>query len=148
MGLGVICSDLTKSIGSYTEVDLLKKNLIESAINLLRMDEDLDENVEICIDYLQDFISDYGIVYSNFSLDLNNILSLYNLNGIVTFIMKNDNNNVMSPGESVDFMCSIDRLKKYINEKYFINNIKKADKFYLSEIFMLSIKNFICVEFF
>ena len=76
------------------------------------MDEELDENVEICIDYLQDFISDYGIVYSNFSLDLNNILSLYNLNGIVTFIMKNDNNNVMSPGESVDFMCSIDRLKK------------------------------------
>jgi len=148
MGLGMICSDLTKSIGSYIEVDLLKKNLIEASINLLRMDEEKDENIEKCINYLKDFISDYGIVYSNFSLDLNNILSLYKLNGIVNFIMKNDNNNVMSPGESVDFMCSIDRLKKYINEKYFINNIKKADKFYLSEVFMISIKNFICVEFF
>jgi len=144
----MICSDLTKSIGSYIEVDLLKKNLIEASINLLRMDEEKDENIEKCINYLKDFISDYGIVYSNFSLDLNNILSLYKLNGIVNFIMKNDNNNVMSPGESVDFMCSIDRLKKYINEKYFINNIKKADKFYLSEVFMISIKNFICVEFF
>tara|TARA_B110000977_G_C11079570_1_gene492467 strand:- start:67 stop:513 length:447 start_codon:yes stop_codon:yes gene_type:complete len=148
MGLGVICSNLTKSIGSYNEVELLKKDLISAAIKLLKIEENYDENIKRCINYLKDFILDDGILYSNFSIDINNILSLYNLNGIVTFIMKTENNNVMSPGESVDFMCSIDKLKKYISKIYFINNIKSAKEFYLSEIFMLSIKNFICVEFF
>ena len=148
MGLGVICSNLTKSIGSYNEVELLKKDLISAAIKLLKIEENYDENIKRCINYLKDFILDDGILYSNFSIDINNILSLYNLNGIVTFIMKTENNNVMSPGESVDFMCSIDKVKKYISKIYFINNIKSAKEFYLSEIFMLSIKNFICVEFF
>ena len=148
MGLGVICSNLTKSIGSYNEVELLKKDLISAAIKLLKIEENYDENIKRCINYLKDFILNDGILYSNFSIDINNILSLYNLNGIVTFIMKTENNNVMSPGESVDFMCSIDKLKKYISKIYFINNIKSAKEFYLSEIFMLSIKNFICVEFF
>tara|TARA_B100000768_G_C11280685_1_gene378400 strand:+ start:3405 stop:3851 length:447 start_codon:yes stop_codon:yes gene_type:complete len=148
MGLGIICSNLTKSIGSYNEVGLLKKDLIDSTIKLLKIDEVQDENTLRCINYLKDFISDKGIIYSNFSIDINNILSLYNLNGIITFIMKTENNNVMSPGESVDFMCSIDKLKKYISKKYFVNNIKSAENFYLSKIFMLSIKNFICVEFF
>ena len=148
MGLGIICSNLTKSIGSYKEVEILKIDLLKATIQFLELEEEQDENTLACISYLKDFISFGEIIYSNYSLDLNNILSLYNLNGIVTFIMKNENNNVMSPGESVDLMCSIDRLKKYINEKYFVNNFKSAEKFYLSEIFMQSIKNFICVEFF
>lgn len=143
MGLNVICNNISKSVGTFNEVDLLKKNLIDASIKVLRMEDDTNDY----IDYMKGFLDNNEINYSNYSMEYNNILKLYKLNGIVIFIMKNENNNVMSIGESIDFMCSIDYIKDYINIKYFNGN-KKVENFYLAEIFMNSIKNNKLVEFF
>lgn len=143
MGLNVICNNISKSVGTYHEVDLLKKNLIDASIKVLRTEDDTDDY----IDYLRGFLDYDGINYSNYSLEYNNILKLYKLHGIIIFIMKNENNNIMSIGESVDFMCSIDYIKDNIDIKYF-NGDKDVENFYLAEIFMYSIKNHELVEFF
>lgn len=143
MGLNVICNNISKSVGTYHEVDLLKKNLIDASIKVLRTEDDTDDY----IDYFRGFLDYDGINYSNYSMEYNNILKLYKLYGIIIFIMKNENNNVMSIGESVDFMCSIDYIKDNIDIKYF-NGDKDVENFYLAEIFMNSIKNHELVEFF
>ena len=67
---------------------------------------------------------------------------------IVTFIMKNENNNVMSVGEAMDFMFSLDLIKKYIDIKYFIKDEKIIENFYLFSILMKAIKKFKVLEFY
>lgn len=145
MGLKIICYNETRSIGTYHEVELLKKNLINSCI--LFLDTDILETDDI-ICYMNEFIDEEGINYRNYSLELNNKLKLFGLEGIVTFIMKNENNNVMSVGEAMDFMFSLDLIKKYIDIKYFIKDEKIIENFYLFSILMKAIKNFKVLEFY
>jgi len=145
MGLKIICYNETRSIGTYHEVELLKKNLINSCI--LFLDTDILETDDI-ICYMNEFIDEEGINYRNYSLELNNKLKLFGLEGIVIFIMKNDNNNVMSVGEAMDFMFSLDLIKKYIDIKYFIKDEKIIENFYLFSILMKAIKNFKVLEFY
>ena len=82
----------------------------------------LETDELIC--YLKDFIGIDGINYRNYSLELNNKLKLFGLEGVVAFIMKNENNNVMSVGEAMDFVFSLDLIKEYIDFKYFIKDEK------------------------
>ena len=145
MGLKIVCHDETKSIGTYHEVELLKKNLINSSILFLGTDM-LETDEMIC--YLKDFIGIDGINYRNYSLELNNKLKLFGLEGVVAFIMKNENNNVMSVGEAMDFVFSLDLIKEYIDFKYFIKDEKIIENFYLFSILMKAIKNFRVLEFY
>ena len=80
------------------------------------------------------FYRNNGINYRNYSLELNNKLKLFSLEGVVAFIMKNENNNVMSVGEAMDFVFSLDLIKIFIDFKYFIKDEK-------------IIENFICFQY-
>lgn len=151
MGLNMICNDKVKSIGTYQEVYNLKKVLIESSVKyLITMDSDYidDDDRIVLIDFIKNFILNEEINYSNFSLDLLNKTKLFNLNGIITFIMKNDNNNIMSVGDVVDFLCSLDKILVNIDLKYFNENILKIENFYLYETFIESLNNNKIIEFF
>ena len=90
--------------------------------------------------FKKDFIGIDGINYRNYSLELNNKLKLFGLEGVVAFIMKNENNNVMSVGEAMDFVFSLDLIKEYIDFKYFIKDEKIIENFYLFSILMKAIK--------
>lgn len=142
MGLSVICNNISKSIGTYHEVDLLKKHLIDTSIKFLR-----SEDEEELIEYLEQFIGNNCINYANYSFEYNNLLKLNKLEGIIIFIMKNENNNVMSVGESIDFMSSVDLIREHMDRKYFEGE-KKIENFYLADVFIQSIKNNNIVEFF
>ena len=141
----MICDGLNRSIGSYLEVDNLKYDLINASIEFLEREPGCTNELII---YLKDFISIDGINYQNYSIELTNKIKLYGLNGIVCFIMKNEFDNIMSVGESMDFIFSLDIIKDSLNMKYFTNNYKKIENFYLFQILMKSIKNFKIIEFY
>tara|TARA_X000000368_G_C22474887_1_gene469354 strand:+ start:63 stop:488 length:426 start_codon:yes stop_codon:yes gene_type:complete len=137
------CGNISKSIGTYLEVEEFKFNLLNAGIEYLSSNS---KEVTDLIDYLKDFISIEGICYQNYSIELTNKLKLYGLSGIISFIMKNEFDNVISFGESMDFIFSIDLIKDNLELKYFINERKKIENFYLFQILMRSIKNFKVIE--
>lgn len=137
------CGNMSRSIGTYLEVDKLKFNLISASVEYII---DHGNEVKDLINYLEDFISIDGIRYQNYSIELTNKLKLYGLSGIISFIMKNEYDNVISFGESMDLVYSIDLIKDNLDLKYFMNRNRKIENFYLFQILMRSIKNFQVIE--
>ena len=137
------CENISRSIGTYLELDEFKFNLLNASIEYL---SNKDKELIDLINYLKDFISIEGICYQNYSIELTNKLKLYGLSGIISFIMKNEYDNVITFGESMDFIFSINLIIDNLSLKYFLNESKNIENFYLYQILMKSIKNFKVIE--
>lgn len=143
MELNMYCENISRSIGTYLELDEFKFNLLNASIEYL---SNKDKELIDLINYLKDFISIEGICYQNYSIELTNKLKLYGLSGIISFIMKNEYDNVITFGESMDFIFSINLIIDNLSLKYFLNESKNIENFYLYQILMKSIKNFKVIE--
>ena len=143
MELNMYCENISRSIGTYLELDEFKFNLLNASIEYL---SNKDKELIDLINYLKDFISIEGICYQNYSIELTNKLKLYGLSGIISFIMKNEYDNVITFGESMDFIFSVNLIIDNLSLKYFLNESKNIENFYLYQILMKSIKNFKVIE--
>ena len=155
MGLDIVCEDSSARVGSYTNVHLLRYNLLIAVKKYLQnkiknykseISDDQDyQNNEITnnmsdliivlplIAYLDELTENNEINYGAFNKEKNEELGFFDLEGFMSFINHSDCDGVYDDADC--FLVTYEIVKEYIDDNY-----KNEDgDFYLEEVFRKSI---------
>lgn len=151
MGLDIVCNDISARVGSYSNVHVLRYNLLtaikkylENIIQKYQIEISNDKEfndeettnkmadliiAEPLVEYLNELTENNKINYDAFNNERNNQLSFFNLEGFMTFINHSDCDG--SYDDATDFIKTYELVKDYVDENY-----KNEDNtFYLNEVF-------------
>lgn len=151
MGLSLWCDSINTRVGSYSQVHIERRKMIEAAIKYLENEAENIELKEELKNWISDETSDTEIKYNNISDKPSKLLIKNNLEGLHYFVNHSDNEGYLTPDESVQILNTLNKIinyleYNYINEESRLDKIddgidNKVKKHYLYKILIYSIKN-------
>lgn len=162
MGLSLICNDYHVGVGSYTGVHHRRKNWVLATIQYLKqweLDHKPDESKEDglyemilnsdnckkliknleewCVGHAPFYLLNYTMIVEA-DLDL---LRVFGLNGLYTFVNHSDSDGFLTPNESGDILETLSKIYLYLDEEDFDGDNKKLENYYLYNIFNKSLES-------
>ena len=142
MGLDLSCNGVLAKCGSYKNVQVIRRKLLEGLKFYIEMEYHAEKDT---VEYIISLFSKTKeICYQNFSQQGNQRLSELGLDGFIPFIYHNDNMGYLSSHEAKEFMQTWEITKEYMD-----TTLKDYErKFYLEYIFKESIRSGENIHFF